>query len=213
MCRWRKPVSIAPIAARTCDCRCDREYEGRRTHNRFEHVRACRKHCRARGATQECTRWACKSSADSSRKDNQRARASAPRSSHPQQNALSSASREPPPAYASPDYANHALADQQKNFGKPRAITCFKCGISGHVASSCYSDARSARKYYACGGIGHMARDCATRAAQVKTQSSFSRSNAVASAGKGAAQVFAFSAIAGVRISDALIDTGSEFSM
>ena len=60
-----------------------------------------------------------------------------------------------------------------------------------------------------------MARDCATRAAQAKAkaQTSSSNSNAVASAGKGAAQVFASAAIAGVRIADALIDTGSAFSM
>ena len=105
-----------------------------------------------------------KGGAHSSRKDKQRVRTSAPRTPHPQQNALSSASREPPPPYASPDNANHALVDQQKNSGKPRAITCFKCGKSGHVASYCNSKARSARKCYACGGIGHMARDCATRA-------------------------------------------------
>ena len=128
-----------------------------------------------------------KGNAHSSRKDDQRTRTSAPRTSHPQQKSLSSASREPPPPYANPDNANHALVDQQKNFGKPRAITCFKCGKRGHVASSCISDARSARKCYACGGIGHMARDCTTRAAQAKAESSSSTLKAVASAGKGAA--------------------------
>ena len=92
-------------------------------------------------------------------KDNQRARTSAPRSLHPQQNVLSFASRKLFPPYASIDNANHALADQQKNSGMPSAITCFKCGNSGHVASSCNSDARSARKCHACGGIGHMACD------------------------------------------------------
>ena len=58
-----------------------------------------------------------------------------------------------------------------------------------------------------------MARDCPTRAAQAKAQTSNSSSNAVASAGKGAAQVFAPAAIASLRITDALIDTGSAFSM
>ena len=51
-----------------------------------------------------------------------------------------------------------------------------------------------------------MARDCATRAAKVKTQTSNSSSNAVASAGKGAAKVFA-------RVADAIIKTGSALSM
>ena len=58
-----------------------------------------------------------------------------------------------------------------------------------------------------------MARDCATRAAQVIAQTSSSSSNAVASAGKGAAQVFAHASIAGVRVADALIDNDSAFSM
>ena len=44
-------------------------------------------------------------------------------------------------------------------------------------------------------------------------QTSNSSSNAVASASKGAAQVIAPASIAGLRITDALIDTGSAFSM
>ena len=56
-------------------------------------------------------------------------------------------------------------------------------------------------------------RDCPTRAAQAKAQTSNSSSNAVASAGKGTAQVFAPASIAGLRITDALIDTGLAFSM
>ena len=58
-----------------------------------------------------------------------------------------------------------------------------------------------------------MARDCATRAAQAKAQTSSSSSNAVASAGKGATQVFASASIAEIRVADALIETGSAFSM
>ena len=124
--------------------------------------------------------------AHSSRK-NDRARATAPRTSNPQQNVLYPAAREPPLPHASSENANRTLAEQAKNSAKPRAITCFKCGKSGHVASACNSDAQPARKCYACGGIGHMARDCATRVAQAKSQASSSTSNAVASAGKDAA--------------------------
>ena len=58
-----------------------------------------------------------------------------------------------------------------------------------------------------------MARDCPTCAAQSKSQPSLSTSNAVASAGKGPAQVFTAAVICGEHIADALIDTGSAFSM
>ena len=58
-----------------------------------------------------------------------------------------------------------------------------------------------------------MARDCTTRAAEAKAQTSSSTSNAVASAGKGAAHVFAPASIAVLRITDELLDTGLAFSM
>ena len=59
-----------------------------------------------------------------------------------------------------------------------------------------------------------MARSCPTRAAQQTANANSSSSAiAVASAGNGAAQVFATEVVGGVRIADALIDTGSAFSM
>ena len=59
-----------------------------------------------------------------------------------------------------------------------------------------------------------MARNCPTRAAQAAMQSNAaSSSNAVASAGRGAAQVFTVAVIGKVRIADLLVDTGSAFSM
>ena len=66
---------------------------------------------------------------------------------------------------------------------------------------------------YACGSVGHMACDCVICALHIKAQESNSSSNAVALAGKGAAQVFALATIAGQRITNALIDNNSEFSM
>ena len=73
---------------------------------------------------------------DSFRKDDN-TRTSATRTSHPQRNVLSPAEREPSPQYASSENANCTHAEQAKNSAKPRAITCFKCGKSGHVASTC----------------------------------------------------------------------------
>ena len=112
-----------------------------------------------------------KRGAHSSRKDDQQTRASAARTSHPQQNAPSSVAHEPPP-HSNSDNSARATAGQAKSTTKPRAIMCYKCGKNGHVASACNSDARPARKCYACGGIGHITRDCAARAAQAKAQTS-----------------------------------------
>ena len=159
--------------------------------------------------------WQAKSSRDgrvrrgahSSRKDEQQGRASASRTSHPQQNAPSSVAHAPPP-YSNSENSTRESAGQAKTATKPRAITCYTCGKSGHVASACSLDARPTRKCFAYGGVGHMVRDCATRAAQAKAQRSSSSSNAVALAGRGAAQVFAPASIAGVRVAGALIDTG-----
>ena len=59
-----------------------------------------------------------------------------------------------------------------------------------------------------------MARNCPTRTAQAAAQANAaSSSNAVASAGRGTAQIFTVAVIGGVRIADALVDTGSAFSM
>ena len=151
----------------------------------------------------------------SSRKDEHQACASAPRTPNPQQSAPASGVHDLPPPYTSSENSGRAPAKQAKSTSKPRAIMCFKCGGSGHVTSACSSDARPPRKCYACGGIGHIARDCVTRAAQAKAtaQTSSSTLNVVASARKVAAKVFASAAIAGVRIADALIDTGSAFLM
>ena len=157
-----------------------------------------------------------KTGAHSSRKEDSRAQASASRPSNPQENFLPTAAPDSPPPYSKSTTAENSLrasAESAKNSGRHRAITCFKCGKSGHVASACNSNAKPPRKCYACGGGGHMARACPTCAAQSKSQPSSSTSNAVASAVKGAGQVFTAAVINGIRIADALIDTGLAFSM
>ena len=59
-----------------------------------------------------------------------------------------------------------------------------------------------------------MTRKCPSPTAQAAAQANAaSSSNAVASAGMGAAQVFTVAGIGGVRIANALFDTGSAFSM
>ena len=102
--------------------------------------------------------------------------------------------------------STRAPAEQAKSASKPRAISCYKCGKSGHVASACSSDARPPRKCYACGGIGHIARVCPTGAAQKAANASSFTSGAVASSCRNAGQLFSEAVIGGVRVADALVD-------
>ena len=96
------------------------------------------------------------------------------------------------------------------NRAQSRATSVARVATSPPRATRTRAPRASATLVVAC---GHMARDCATRAAQAKAQTSSSTSNAVASAGNGAAQIFALALIAGLRITDALIDTCSAFSL
>ena len=90
------------------------------------------------------------------------------------------------------------------------------------------SSRRNVVRCYACGGAGHLARDCANRKAQTQSQSrvqsqsqtraqsecsNSKSSNAIASAGSGASQFFSHAEIDSIRVPDALVDTGSSFSM
>ena len=103
----------------------------------------------------------------------------------------------------------------QSTRSKSRIMTCYRCGARGHIAKECTAEENTARKCYECHGFGHLARDCPTRLARLAAQQSdkSKSANAVASAGVGAPQLFASAEIDGVRIEDALIDTGSAFSM
>ena len=124
--------------------------------------------------------------------------------------------------------SNRAAKSVQSGAAKSSAPVCFNCGKHGHFAANCTIDANSVRRCYECGGTGHIARNCANRNAPVqsqpprqslpqnRSQSSYSNpksSNAVASAGSGASQFFSHAEIDSIRVSDALVDTGSSFSM
>ena len=108
------------------------------------------------------------------------------------------------------------------------AAKCFNCGKPGHLAANCAIEPNSVRRCYECGGTGHIARNCANRNApaqsqpprqpppQNRSQSIYTNpksSNAVASAGAGASQFFSYATIDSIRVPDALVDTGSSFSM
>ena len=69
------------------------------------------------------------------------------------------------------------------------------------------------RKCYACGGIWHIAPVCPTRAVQEAADANSYTSGAVASLCMSAGQLVAEAVINGVRVVDALVDTGSTLSM
>ena len=147
------------------------------------------------------------------RKEDSRACASASRPSTSQENDSPSPARCSHSPCSNSKNSTRTHADQQKSIAKPRAITCFKCGMSGHVASACNSNAKPARKCYACGGIRHIPRVCPTRAAQKAADANSYTSGAVASSCNSARQLVEEAVINGVRVADALVDTDSALSM
>ena len=147
------------------------------------------------------------------RKEDSRAHASASRLSTPQENYSPSAARDSHSPFSNSENSASAPADQAKSIAKPGAITCFNCGTSGHAASACNSDARSARKCYACGSIGHIARVCPTRAVQKAAYASSFTLGGVASTCRSAGQLCSEAVIGDVRDADELVDTSSALSM
>ena len=97
-------------------------------------------------------------------------------------------------------------AELVKKSCKSCVITCFKCGIGGHIALACNSDSRPARKCYACGGIGHIARVCPTSTAQSAANASSFTFGLVASSCGSVGQLFAEDVIGGMRVAEALVD-------
>ena len=156
------------------------------------------------------TSWQAKSSRDgrvkrgaqSKRKGDQQAHASAVRPLYMQQNAPFSVAQAPPP-YRNSENSTRDSAGKANSTSKQRAITCYNCGKSGPASAQVLC-------LWWRWPHGAQLRDsrCSSEA-----QTSSSSSNAVALAGKGAAQVFASASIAGIRVADAFIDTGSAFSM
>ena len=124
--------------------------------------------------------------------------------------------------------SEHASKPTQSGNAKSSAGVCFNCGKPGHLAANCASNSKKTIRCYECGGNGHLARDCANRKAQSSSQARVQSqaqtraqpehpnpksSNAIASAGSGASQFFSHAEVDSIRVTDALVDTGSSFSM
>ena len=78
------------------------------------------------------------------------------------------------------------------------------------------TEGKSPRRCYACSGFDHLSRNCPSRSRQQPAQPAEYKtkwSSAVSSAVTGAPQLFSEAVIDGVLIRDALVDTGSAFSM
>ena len=126
-----------------------------------------------------------------------------------------------PPPYSSPTDVMAASQSSQSNrsSSKLNAIStvCFKCGKPGHISSTCTFEGKLPRHCYACSGIGHFSRDCPSRSYQQHAQPAESKpesTGAVSSAGTRVAQLISEELIDGeVLICDALVDTGSAYSM
>ena len=90
-----------------------------------------------------------------------------------QQNSLPSTKREPPPYSKSPSNNNSLVKTENfvtQNSFRHRAVKCFKCGKSGHIASACAGDAKSVLKCFGCNSVGQMVCNCPTHAAQAAEQ-------------------------------------------
>ena len=104
--------------------------------------------------------------------------------------------------------------DSNRDNAKSTSVICFKCGMQGHIFSSYRSESKPPRRCFTCGGIGHFARNCSSRKfTQPPPNPTPKSSNVVESARIGASQLLTVAVIEGVRVHDALVDTGSAFSM
>ena len=107
-------------------------------------------------------------------------------------------------------------SQSNRSSSTPNSTICFKCGNTGHIASTCTTERKPPRRCYACSGFGHLSRNCLSRSRQQPVQRAESKqksSNAVLSAGTVAPQLFSKAVIDKVQICDALVNTGSAFSM
>ena len=93
---------------------------------------------------------------------------------------------------------------------------CFKCGKSDYISSTCTIEGKPPRRCYACSGIKHLSRDCPSRSYQQPAQFAESKpesTGAVSPADTLVSQLISDAVIDGVLIRDALVDTGSAFSI
>ena len=105
------------------------------------------------------------------------------------------------------------------------AGACFNCGELGHIARACSVAIGTGRVCFCCGGIGHLARVCPSRVSSSSANTnanslslSFSSRNfpavsALSSAGKNEPQLFCEAFLDNMLIEQALIDTGSTYSI
>ena len=123
-----------------------------------------------------------------------------------------------PPPYSSQTDAMAVSQSSQSNrsSSKPNSTVCFKCGKTGKISSTCTTEGKPPRRCYAFSGFGHLSRNCPSRSRQQPVQPAKSKpksTNAVSFASTCAPQLFSEAVIDGVLIRDALVDTGSAFSM
>ena len=103
-----------------------------------------------------------------------------------------------------------------RSSSKPNSTVCFKCGKIGHISSTCTTEGKPPRRCYACSVFGHLSRDCPSRSYQQHAQPAESKpesTGAVLSASTRVSQLFSDAVIDGMLIRDALVDTGSAYSM
>ena len=106
-----------------------------------------------------------------------------------------------------------SLSNRSSSESVSSSTICLKCSKPGHISSTCTSEEKLLHRRYTCNGIGYLSRKCSSRSRQQPAESKPKSSNAVSSVGTGKPKLFSKAVIDGVLYRDALVDTGSAFSM